>query len=229
MTIERLLAVDPSLTCSGWSLFDFRTGELLAVGVFKSLGPTIALAKRLLDLQTRISQLLLEYKLGPRDILVCEGETSMKDPRAAIKVEQVRGIFETLARSTGLIVPGRISPRSVQSELLGLKGRQSSRKLVKTCAAGVVQAMVGKQLQRLGYGITIEALQRNQDIVDSILIGSLALSKVRTALLARSSLEKEFQVNSKRRRTSRSGWGRGEANSFGWSMEEISLLGARSK
>src|SRR5690606_567012 len=133
---KRLLAVDPSLTCSGWALFELATarpgqGKLVAVGKIRSLSPRVPLATRFSDLQRKIVGVYESLSLSGNDVLICESQTTMRDPRAAFKVEQVRGIFETVARSRSLHVPGRINPRSVQSEVMGLRGKQLARAVVK--------------------------------------------------------------------------------------------------
>ena len=57
---KRLLAIDPSLTCSGWALFDIKTKKLLSVGNVKSKKEG-GLSERLLDFQKKIVS--KEYKL----------------------------------------------------------------------------------------------------------------------------------------------------------------------
>src|SRR5689334_2486040 len=124
MPYRYLLSVDPSLTCSGWALFSLRSTALMGVGKIRSLPPSHALPDRLNDLQRKVQAVFDQFQLTEKDILVCEAPTTMKDPSAAIKVEQVRGMFESLARTRRVTVPGRINPRTVHHELLGLKGRQ---------------------------------------------------------------------------------------------------------
>jgi len=115
-----VMAVDPSLTCSGWAIFDISSNSLQAVGKIKSLSASgHSLPERYEDLQRQVSQLFLHFNLGNSDVVICESETTMIDPKAAFKVERVRGIFETLGRERGCIVPGRISPRTVQFEVGG--------------------------------------------------------------------------------------------------------------
>ena len=181
MPKSRLLAIDPSLTCSGWALFEVERGSLCGVGKLKSLAASVAMAARLQDLQTRIGALLDRFELGRHDVLICEEQTTMRDPRAAFKVEQVRGIFESVARSRRVTVPGRLNPRSVQFEIMGLKGKQTKREIVKEVAAEVVRSLYGSTLKGMGFDATTANLKRNQDIVDAILVGSLGLSRIRSA------------------------------------------------
>ncbi|MBX7144070.1 MAG: hypothetical protein K1X79_06440 [Oligoflexia bacterium] len=185
----KLMAVDPSLTCSGWALFsvpqaDRSRERLLAVGKIKSLGPETALATRYLDLQEKIASILAAVELGAGDILVCEAPTTMRDPRAAFKVEQVRGIFETLARERGVSVPGRINPRTVQSEVMGLRGSQLRRAEVKDTAVIIVERLFADSLKELGFDVRRASLKRHQDIVDAILVGVTAVTRVRSGIRA---------------------------------------------
>jgi Holliday junction resolvasome RuvABC endonuclease subunit len=191
---KRIMAVDPSLTCSGWALFGIADripgrGNLLAVGKIKALGPAHPLAVRFLDLQEKISSVYDTLKLCSNDVLICESPTTMRDPRAAFKVEQVRGIFETVARSRSLAVPGRINPRSVQSEIMGLKGKQLARTVVKETAVEVVKTVYGTALEAIGFNVNRDNLARNQDIVDAILIGSLAVSRFGMARISGCAME----------------------------------------
>ncbi len=178
----RLVAIDPSITCTGWALFDVQSERLLGVGKIKPLPPTYTLANRLDNLQSQIKSFLSEIKLTKDDILICESPTSMKDPSAAFKVEQVRCIFEALAREQNIQVPGRINPRTIQYEILGLRGRQLERAIVKELAVGIVERTQKKNLDRIGFSCSTENLKKHQDIVDAILIGSLAISRVKSAL-----------------------------------------------
>ncbi|MCB0338055.1 MAG: hypothetical protein KDD53_00555 [Bdellovibrionales bacterium] len=225
--ICKLLAVDPSLTCSGWALFSLENRALLGVGKIRSKPPSEPLQARLLDLQQQVNRFLLKVNAGVGDILVCEGPTTMKDPRAAIKVEQVRGIFESMSRAQGIQVPGRLNPRSVQVELMGMKGRQTKRETVKKTALGVVKNLYGTQLDQIGFSKSEDDLRKNQDIVDAILVGHLALGRISTAIQGSIALEEIFSESGTRRRSSRFAWGSGESNTFGWSSKEISYLGRK--
>ena len=181
MTYRYLFSVDPSLTCSGWALFSVKNGELRAIGKIASIPPKHLLSERLIDLQNKISGVYTQLKLNNEDVLICESPTAMRDPNAAIKVEQVRSIFETIARNAGLSVPGRINPRSVQNEILGLKGKQIKRTLVKELAVEAVFNLFSPSLKSLGFAANKANLKKHQDIVDAILIGSLAISRMATA------------------------------------------------
>jgi len=197
MSFKSLLSIDPSLTCSGWALFSVARKELLAVGKIRSLPPEVALASRLRDLQEKISHIYDSLELGVGDVVICEAPTTMRDPKAALKVEQVRGMFETVARSRLINVPGRLNPRSVQHEILGLKGKQLARPIVKDVAVNVVQALFGRTLERMRFSTEIPHLKKNQDIVDAILIGNLALTRLEAAAYSSVPIEELFMTRSK--------------------------------
>ncbi len=192
MDFRYLLAVDPSLTCSGWALLSIKTGEILGVGKIRSLPPCHHLSERLLDLQSKIHTIFAELKLGPSDLMICEAPTTMRDPRAALKVEQVRCIFEAVARQSGLKVPGRLNPRSVQYEVMGLKGKQLKRCLIKETARRIAVFIYNKDLVRLGFPSDCNSLKKNQDIVDALLIGHLAVQRVKSARVSGQKIENFF-------------------------------------
>lgn len=198
--MSRLIAIDPSLTCSGWALFSIADGALVGVGKVRPLPPSMPLAARLDDLQRKISLLFEHLSILENDVLVCEAPTTMRDPRAALKVEQVRSIFETLGRERGLAVPGRLNPRTVQYEVMGLGGRQLKREQVKAVAVQTVVRLYGPVLARIGFADEREALARHQDIVDAILVGTLALSRIQSAHRARIPLEDLFAERPQQRR-----------------------------
>jgi len=195
-----LLAIDPSLTCSGWALFSLQAGDLLGVGKIRSLPSSLALAHRIEDLQQKINLLFDQISLCDNDVLICEAPTTMRDPRAAFKVEQVRGIFETIARERGLRVPGRLNPRSVQYEVMGLKGKQMTREVVKQSAVQIVQRLYSGALKRIGFDCDASNLKKHQDIVDAILVGTLAVARVQSANLSKMELEEAFAEKIKSRR-----------------------------
>lgn len=178
----RLMSVDPSLTCTGWALFSLHRQRLLGVGKLKALPPRVGMAERFRDLQRRLAECLDELNLGSHDFLVCEAPTTMRDPRAALLVEQVRALIEALARARGVNVPGRVNPRTVQQEVIGLRGKQLRRDVVKRSALQVVKTLYQKELEGLGFPTETEELRRHQDIVDAILIGNVAIARVHTAI-----------------------------------------------
>lgn len=199
MANSRLMAVDPSLTCSGWALFELSSSSLLGVGKIRALGPSYPMATRLVDLQQKISSALDTIGMGDCDIMVCEEQTTMRDPHAAFKVEQVRGIFETLARARRVVVPGRINPRSVHFEVMGLKGRQLPREQVKELAVQMVHSLYRVPLHELGFESRLEALGKHQDVVDAILVGSLGVAWTKAALNAAVTPEDFFDERRKRK------------------------------
>ena len=192
------MAVDPSLTCSGWALFSVAGGVLLSVGKLRGLGPSISMARRLEKLQGDIGRVLEGLGLGEEDVLVCEAPTTMRDPHNAIKVEQVRGLFESLARARGVIVPGRINPRTVQYEVMGLRGKQTLRAEVKLTALRTVEYLYAQPLAQMG----LTDLSKHQDIVDAILIGRLALVRLENARNGGGPLESNFEAQAQQNRRS---------------------------
>lgn len=176
------MAIDPSLTCSGWALFQIVDGQLLGVGRIRSLPPSHGLHARLTDLQAKILHTFELVELSENDVLICEDATSNLDPGAAAKIERVRGIFETLARARAMSVPGRIHPRTVQHEVMGLKGRQLSRRVVKGVARDIAVKLYGSRLTTFGFDCSEKSLLRNQDVLDAILVGSLAVTKAQNAM-----------------------------------------------
>ncbi|MCC6933816.1 MAG: hypothetical protein IT292_11305 [Deltaproteobacteria bacterium] len=200
----KLLAVDPSLQSSGWVLFAIEDEAPLSWGVVADNNSKLPLAKRLLTIQERINDIFIDYCLGAKDILVCEGPAPITlNPSSATKVEHVRGIFETLARQHKLTVPGRLNPRTVQIELLGLKGRQLERKEVKQTARNLAQHLYGSKLTELLAGKDDKKLR--QDVIDALLIGTLAVAKINLCQRMKISLfdafnegERAFKAGSRR-------------------------------
>ncbi len=185
---KKLLAVDPSLTQSGWALFYVNKSTPISWGVIKPENPKASLSVRLSSIFDSVRILHQEHSLEEGDILVCEGPAPITlNPSSSIKVEQVRCIFENIARERKLIVPGRINPRTIHTELLGLKGRQAKREIVKEVARSVVKTL-----------LTSDRIYREdipQDAVDAILIGILATSRAIRANSIGSKIEVMFEPN----------------------------------
>jgi len=195
----KLIAIDPSLTQSGWSLFSLEKESPLAYGVIRPEPEKGFLGTRLLSLQNQIKLLFLEQELNSGDILVCEGPAPITlNPSSSIKVEQVRGIFEAIGRDMGLHVPGRVNPRTVQTELLGFQGKQRKREEVKEVARRVVKSLIG---------VCPDKENMEQDVVDSILIGLISLSRVKRAQISGMDLVEIF--SEKGMSAGRNGGGRG--------------------
>lgn len=194
------MAIDPSLTSTGWALFSIETDQLLAVGTLRTKSTRFSLASRLLDLQKRVGEVLDEIQLGRDDVLVCEAPTTMRDPKAALKVEQVRGMFEVLGRERGANVPGRLNPRTVQRELIGLRGKQLPRPAIKAMAAEIAARLYSSDLLRLGLPCEPVKLQRHQDIVDAILVGNLGVARITAARQGGLALEDLFYGQDQRLR-----------------------------
>jgi hypothetical protein len=67
----------------------------------------------------------------------------------------------------------------VHHEVMGLTGKQLPRDQVKMAARRTVEYLYLDQLNRLGLPET--SLSRHQDIVDAILIGRLAIMRIKAA------------------------------------------------
>lgn len=198
----RLLGIDPSLTQSGWALFSLESEDPLEWGVLKPEEKTAPLSERLLSLHRSVEELFNHFKINHTDYLVCEGPAPVSlNPSSSIKVEQVRGIFEGIARTRGAIVPGRLNPRTLQSELLGLRGKQAPRDEVKRIARAVLAQMFSK---RVSIGLDIATI--SQDAVDAILIGVLARSKIQYGLLSGAILSSLFEGGGSRNSGRRLRW-----------------------
>ena len=112
----------------------------------------------------------------------------MREPRAALKVEQVRTIFECSARARAVQVPGRISPRSVHFEIMGLRGKQLPRIAIKECAVHTALALFGAELSALGFPTQLKSMKQQQDIIDALLIGCVGIERVKAAEIQNVSL-----------------------------------------
>jgi hypothetical protein len=158
------------------------------------------MGERLRVLQERVEDVLKRLDLGQRDILVCEAATTVKDPHNALKVENVRSIFEAVARTRAVTVPGRINPRSVHLDVMGLKGKQMPRLEVKRAAIRTVQFLYEDELTKLGLNSSL--LAKHQDIVDALLIGRLALMRLKSAQDGRFPIESMFNMGTVQHRRS---------------------------
>lgn len=235
---RRLLAVDPSLRILGWALFSFERAELVAVGTLSPPGTEIPLSRRYSYLQAEVESLLARLVFGKRDVLVCEGPAPLVvNPQSALKVEGVRGIFETVSRTRGAVVPGRINPRTVQSELLGMRGKQLARKHVKAWARSIALRMYGDNLQRVWLQSIDQGLKDSascstrkipQDIIDAVLIGSLAVARITFAqncgVAIDDALGKSF-----RRSNSRSRGGDQGRRGIRWNERDLRKLSSPTK
>jgi hypothetical protein len=227
---QKILAVDPSLRSTGWALFDFKTKNPLAIGTIKSEDASIPFSERLRVLQKEIEILYADLKLEANDILVCEGPAPLVlNPHTALKVEHVRGIFETIARGKGIHVPGRINPRTWQSELLGLRGPQLPRKEVKE-----LSLMTAKRLFPEIFAVKKEGqkeIRGIQDIADALLIGCLAKSKLEMSQKTGTDLLAVFVKGGRGRKAGsvsanalQIGVRRGGSRYSGWSEESLKKL-----
>lgn len=158
-------------------------GGLVAAGMIHPPGTERPLHYRLSCLQDKVQGLLERLNLSEKDFLVCEGPAPLvKNPQSSLKVEQVRSVFEAVARSLGVCVPGRVNPRTVHTEILSLRGKQLARREVKIVAQETASRIFGQQFTDIVAGSTTgRAKKIPQDIVDALLIGVLALSRIQQA------------------------------------------------
>lgn len=211
MPYARLVAIDPSLTASGWAVFCLKSRMPQVWGVLSPPGPEHSLELRLTELQKSVVDIFAKFDLDERDILVCEGPAPLvKNPLSSLKVERVRSIFEAAARARGVVVPGRLNPRTVQSELLGMRGKQLERKQVKAWAREVALRL---------YGNLLDGETRiSQDVIDALLIGSLAVSRVNLAQRSQTALTDVFSERSRSGDAQRRMSGRGRVR---WSESDL--------
>ena len=211
-----LLAVDPSLTASGWAMFRLNDGLLTAVGLIEPPGPKEFLASRFNALQQHVRDLFEKLELEAGDFMVCEGPAPLvRNPQSAIKVEGVRGIFESVARSHGVSVPGRINPRTVQSEILGMKGRQLARATVKEWSRAAAVRLYERELRQFFNCPAGVFSEISQDIIDAMLIGTVAVSRVQVAVRTKSTVESVFVSSGSRRKLG------GASRTTGWTEAEF--------
>jgi len=207
---RKLVAVDPSLTASGWVIFSLASEKPLVAGCIKAGPPSLPLANRLKTFQLEVQSLIVKFDLGEGDFLITEGPAPLvKNPDSATKVEQVRGIFETIARARGLEVPGRVNPRSVHTELLAFTGAQKERKFVKESARKVASNLMGAELASAS-GEDFNSVA--QDIIDAALVGVYAISRIKRAKASKLPVVEMFRPKKASGRASgREGQGRTRA------------------
>lgn len=201
--LRKLIAIDPSLTASGWALFDLESARPIQYGLIRPPGTELGLSARYEWLQQQVTILLSEIRVSPKDYLICEGPAPLvKNPESALRVERVRSIFEAVGRMRQMIIVDRLNPRTVQSELLGLRGAQLKRDVVKGIAREAVLRMFERELS--------DAKEKlSQDIVDALLVGALATSRVQMHIKTGVPLEMLFQPKLSSKKNSREryqGW-----------------------
>ncbi len=127
-----LFAVDPSLTCSGWALFNLVSSQPVLTGKISAPPTTFSLEHRITIMQAEVKKVFTDLRLNENDYLVCEGPAPLVlNPNSALKVERVRGVFEAVARDFRLNVVGRLNPRTVQVYVDRFTNRV--RQLMKKC------------------------------------------------------------------------------------------------
>jgi len=113
----RVLGIDPGLTRCGFGVIDSTTtgkAALVAVGVLRS-DPTAAIEQRLLDIDTAISQLFVDY--AP-DCIAVERVFAQANVRTVMGTAQVSGLALVNASRRGLPVRS-YTPSEVKAAITG--------------------------------------------------------------------------------------------------------------
>ena len=202
--VAKLLAVDPGLSTCGWALFSLDTALPLRVGTLSPPDRRELMPTRLKFLQRGAGVILEKTGLGQGDFLVCEGAAHVAlNPRTSLLLEQVRTLFETLARGCGAAVPGRVNPRSVQHQLLGARGKQLRRDCVKALGKRAALQLYGELLSSLEYTRISCSKSRTgrveQDIFDALLVGTVAAVKIKQCFSSGLDVDVAFSSNSKKK------------------------------
>lgn len=205
----RVLAIDPGLTVSGWAVLDAQSGGLLLCGTTRPPGPSIKLETRLEVFQSLASSLFSRLALTQLDAVVCEAAAPLVlNPASAEKVERVRSTWESVARANSVPVLERVNPRTIQTQMLGLRGAQAIRADVKRIARSVAQHIFGQStlgFVELEHGREWEEgrlaiADLTQDAIDALLLGSYAVTLIkRGELEVQSGLLGDIGVRSTRR------------------------------
>lgn len=163
----RMFAIDPALNNTGVAIFDIYRKKLISTHIIKGLDEKTDLMKRYEHLQSLIRAFLHKENFKQNDLIICEEAAAFKNAATVFKLEYARVVWEILGRTLGGKTPFRICPRSVHVELLGLRGRQQERKEVKLAARKVFEMLYP------------DKKDLSQDEIDAVLIGELALTKLR--------------------------------------------------
>ena len=83
---------------------------------------------------------------------------------------------------------------------MGLTGKQVPREQIKELAVSIAIRLFGKDFRELGLLQDATDLADHQDIVDAVLVGSLALTKLQAALIGGIGVEQLLEHQGGRRR-----------------------------
>lgn len=112
----RIFGVDPGSLKSGYGIVDKIQGELVPVefGVIRT-NPKDQLAQRLLQISTRLHELILQYQ---PDEFAVEDVFVAKNAKSSLKLGQARGAILLTAAQAGLQV-GEYTPLEVKQSVVG--------------------------------------------------------------------------------------------------------------
>jgi hypothetical protein len=85
---------------------------------------------------------------------------------------------------------------------MGLVGKQLPRVEIKQIAVRVVEALYRRDLNEIGFVSSGAEMKRHQDIVDAILVGNVALARLRSARATGIEPENVFEAMVQRKRGS---------------------------
>lgn len=97
-----ILGLDPSLSCTGWGVIRVDGNRIAHVA--NGQIPTdakAALAKRLVEIDTALSAMLVEYR---PDVAAVEEIFANKNPQSTVKLAHARGVVLLAAARSGLLV-----------------------------------------------------------------------------------------------------------------------------
>lgn len=117
MAPERILGIDPSLTCTGYALLErtARGPRLKEGGVVRST-KSKTLAQRVCEIGTGIREVLDEFR--PQAVAIEQVYAMTDNPRTTIKMAHVRGAILFLAAEREIPVMD-FSPREIKKLLTG--------------------------------------------------------------------------------------------------------------
>ncbi|MCS6961758.1 MAG: crossover junction endodeoxyribonuclease RuvC [Deltaproteobacteria bacterium] len=162
--MQKVLAVDPSSSSLGWAIIDTREIPLDA-GVFY-YNTDISISNRVKHIVNEIKHIIDCYNLKRGDYFVVESSAGCINPRTFLILERIRGAGEAVALLNGLTVLGRINPRSIHVNLLGIK-----KSLARVFVKSAIRSYVEKQFSAFLKSAEIEVIPKNQDVFDALLLG----------------------------------------------------------
>ena len=120
----RIIAIDPSLRCSGFAVLEKRDGKVLALdyGVVKN-PPKLLASGCLVAIRARIAELIVQHQ---PECAVIEGVIFVQSHRTAITLGAARGAALLAAAERGLPIY-EYAPRRVKQSVVGQGGAQKQQ------------------------------------------------------------------------------------------------------